>query len=322
MNKCHGCGITLQNKDVNKLGYVKNVDNNLCERCFRIKHYNDYKRVIKDNDYVLNLLKKIDPNSLVVLIIDIMNIPESLEIVNQNIKNNILLVFSKADLLPSEMYDDKLDRICQNLKINYIDRILVSSNKNYNLDSLMEKINSCKKTKKVYFIGFSNSGKSTLLNKIIYNYTDLNDAITTSLLPSTTLDFIDVKINDELTIIDTPGILEEGNLIDVIDEKYLSKIMPKKKINPRVYQIRGKQLIHIEDIITLELNDANIVLYVSNSLKVTREYDKEIKGLEFELNKGEDLVIPGLGFISFKANARVVVKSKYKINIFKRKKII
>ena len=322
MNKCHGCGIVLQNEDINKLGFTKNINSDLCERCFRIKHYNDYKRVIKDNDYVLNLLKKIDSNSLVVLVIDIINIPESLELVKNYIKNDILLVFSKADLLPSEMYDEKLDKICSDLNIKYVDKLLVSANKNYNLDLLMEKINNYKKTNNVYFVGFSNSGKSTLLNKIIYNYTDLNETITTSLLPSTTLDLIEIKLNDELTIIDTPGLLEEGNLIDVIDESYLIRVMPKKKINPRVYQVKGNQLINVEDIITIGLSNANIVLYISNDLKITREYNKEISGLEFDLNKDEDLVIPGLGFISFKTKTHVVIKTKYNINIFKRNKLI
>lgn len=322
MNKCHGCGITLQDKDIDKLGFTKNINSELCERCFRIKHYNDYKRVIKDNNYVLDLLKKIDSKSLVVLAIDITNIPESLELINKYIKNDILLVFSKADLLPSEMYDGKLDKIANSLNIKYVDKLLVSSNKNYNLDLLMEKINQHKKTNNVYFVGFSNSGKSTLLNKIIYDYTDLNEVITTSLLPSTTLDLIEIKINDELTIIDTPGLLEEGNLIDVVDPSYLGKIMPKKKINPRVYQVKGKQLINIEDIITLGLTDSNIVLYISNNLKVTREYNKEITGLEFDLNKNEDLIIPGLGFISFKTKTHVVIKTDYKISIFKRNKLI
>ena len=322
MNKCHGCGIVLQNEDINKLGFTKNINSDLCERCFRIKHYNDYKRVIKDNDYVLNLLKKIDSKSLVVLVIDIINIPESLDLVKNYIKNDILLVFSKADLLPSEMYDEKLDKICSDLNIKYVDKLLVSANKNYNLDLLMEKINNYKKTNNVYFVGFSNSGKSTLLNKIIYNYTDLNETITTSLLPSTTLDLIEIKLNDELTIIDTPGLLEEGNLIDVIDESYLSRVMPKKKINPRVYQVKGNQLINVEDIITIGLSNANIVLYISNDLKITREYNKEISGLEFDLNKDEDLVIPGLGFISFKTKTHVVIKTKYNINIFKRNKLI
>ncbi len=322
MNKCHGCGIVLQDEDINKLGFTKNIDSELCERCFRIKHYNDYKRVIKDNNYVLDLLKRIDPEALVVLVVDIINISETFELINNVIKNDILLVFSKADLLPSEMYEGKIDRIAKSLNISYVDKLLVSSNKNYNLDLLMKKINQHKKTNNVYFVGFSNSGKSTLLNKIIYDYTDLNENITTSLLPSTTLDLIEIKIDDDLAIIDTPGLLEEGNLIDVVDQNHLNKIMPKKKINPKVYQVKGSQLINIEDIITIGLTDSNIVLYISNALKVTREYNKKINGLEFDLNKDEDLVIPGLGFISFKTKTHVVIKTNYKLNIFKRNKLI
>ena len=321
MSKCHGCGINLQIDDKDALGFTKDLESELCERCFRIKHYNDYKRVIKDNKYVLDILNKIDEKSLVVLIIDIMNIPESLEILN-NIKNDILLVFSKADLLPSEMYEDKLERITQSLKIKYVDKLMVSANKNYNMDLLMQEIDDYKKTNNVYFIGFCNSGKSTLLNKIIYDYTDLSDTITTSLLPSTTLDFIEVKINDNLTIIDTPGILEEGNLIDVVDPSYLSRIMPKKKINPRVYQIKGTQIINVEDIISMGASNTNIVIYVSNSLKITRDYNKDIDGLEIDMNKNEDLVIPGLGFITFKNKSHVIIKSKYKIKVFKRNKLI
>ena len=317
MSKCHGCGINLQNEFPLELGYTKNLDSSLCERCFRIKHYNDYKRVIKDNNYVLDLLKKIDKEDLVVLVIDIMNIPESLDLIKR-FKNNILLVFSKSDLLPSEMYDEKLEKICQSLNINYVDKIIVSANKNYNLDLLMSKINELNNTNKVYFVGFSNSGKTTLLNKIIYNYTNLNDCITTSLLPSTTLDLIEIKLNNNLTIIDTPGLLEDGNLIDVIEEKHLNKIMPKKKINPRVYQVKDKQILNIENIISLETNNTNLVFYISNNLKITREYNKEIAGLDFDLNKNEDLVIPGLGFIAFKNKSHVIIKTKYKINIFKR----
>ena len=40
MNKCTGCGIILQIVDKTKPGYTLKIDNELCERCFKIKHYN------------------------------------------------------------------------------------------------------------------------------------------------------------------------------------------------------------------------------------------------------------------------------------------
>ena len=56
MNKCSGCGAILQNEDINALGYTRNISGNLCERCFRIKNYGDYKLVDKDNFDFLNII--------------------------------------------------------------------------------------------------------------------------------------------------------------------------------------------------------------------------------------------------------------------------
>ena len=58
MNKCEGCGALLQNVDKLKEGYTTNLDNPLCNRCFRIRHYNDYQLIEKDNDYYISILKK------------------------------------------------------------------------------------------------------------------------------------------------------------------------------------------------------------------------------------------------------------------------
>ena len=79
-----------------------------------------------------------------------------------------------------------------------MDKIIVSSKNNYNLDLLMEKINNYKKTNNVYFVGYTNAGKSSLLNKII-KLCNLDDTlITTSSLPATTIDLIHIKINNAI----------------------------------------------------------------------------------------------------------------------------
>ena len=60
MNKCIGCG-----------DLTKRV---LCERCFRIKNYNDYKIVSKTNNDFIPILKSINEKDLVVLVVDLFNI--------------------------------------------------------------------------------------------------------------------------------------------------------------------------------------------------------------------------------------------------------
>ena len=168
MSKCIGCGVKLQTINNDTLGYTTNLDNKLCERCFRIRNYNDYKFVIKDNNDYINILKDINKtNDLVVLVVDLFNISKYLNDISKYIDNNILLVLTKRDILPKSCYDEKFKEYFKNYNLNILDTVVVSSNKNYNLDTLYEKINNYKTSNNVYVVGFTNSGKSTLINKII-----------------------------------------------------------------------------------------------------------------------------------------------------------
>ena len=101
MNKCQGCGSVLQCENPNLDGYSKKIDNVLCERCFRIKNYNDYKKVIKTNNDFMPIINNISPTGdLVVLLVDLFSIPKSLDSIINNLNNDILLVLTKRDILP------------------------------------------------------------------------------------------------------------------------------------------------------------------------------------------------------------------------------
>ena len=77
--KCLGCGAILQTDFIEQEGYTRNLDNNLCERCFRINNYGDYKIIVKDNDEFLSILKDINlTKDLVVLVVDLFNINQEL----------------------------------------------------------------------------------------------------------------------------------------------------------------------------------------------------------------------------------------------------
>ena len=52
--------------------------------------------------------------------------------------------------------------------------------------------------------------------------------ITTSNLPSTTIDSIEVKVNEDLTLIDTPGLVDRGNITNYVDNNMLKKLIHKK----------------------------------------------------------------------------------------------
>ena len=163
---------------------------------FKIINYNEYRFTQKNNEYYLNILNQIQKtDDLVLLVTDFLN---TIDLENLNITNPIILVLAKRDIIPRSLDEDKLlNRISS--KLNIIDKIIVGSTNNYNLDLLMNKIEKHQKSKNVYVIGYTSAGKSTLINKIIQNYGEVKTKITTSILPSTTLDLIEVKVNDRLT---------------------------------------------------------------------------------------------------------------------------
>ena len=316
IKKCTGCGIILQTEDINKEGYTENIDNELCLRCFKLKNYGEYKAVTLNNKDYTDILNSIPKDALVVYLTSLLNI--NLEYINKF--NNVILVLTKKDLLPKSVQDYKLINYISNITNNYLDIEIISSIKNYNLDSLLNKIKKYNKSnKEIYFVGMTNSGKSTLINKLIKNYTDKQLEVTTSLYPSTTLN---------LKIIDTPGLLNEGSILNNLSLKEIKKITPKKEIKPRSYQLKGKGSLVIEDYIRLDYyTDNNITIYIANNLNITKMTHnnpklKECKKITFNLEKDKDIVIEDLCFIKFTKKGKVDIYTKYDINIYERNNLI
>lgn len=328
MNKCIGCGSILQTEDSNKQGYTKNINNTLCERCFRIKHYNDYKLISKDNNDFIKILTNINKNDLVVLVVDLFNIPKELEILNKYLNNNILLVLTKRDILPLSVYDVNLLNYFDKYNLNIIDKVIISSIKNYNFDDLLNKIKIHKTSNNVYVVGFTNAGKSSMINKILYNYTDIIPVITTSMLPSTTIDSIEIKINDNLTLIDTPGLLDSNNIINCVDIKKMKKIIPNKEIKPITYQIKDSQSLFIDDLVRIDVNSNNsLTFYISNMLNIDRTFkntDKLTNLVKHDLylKNNNDIVINGLGFIKVVHECRIILYTLDNVDVYIRDSLI
>lgn len=326
MNRCIGCGSVLQDKNVNEVGYVKNINSRLCERCFKIQNYGEYMPVIKEENEFINMLQEINKtNDLVILVCDLFNFNPDMELINKYINNDVILVLTKRDLLPKSLYEEKLLSYLDNVNLNIVDRIVISSMNNYHFDELLEMIKNYKKSNNVYVLGYTNAGKSTMINKILYNYASSNDVITTSILPNTTIDNISIKIDDELTLIDTPGVLDSGSIYYLKDIKELKNIIPKKEIKPISLQINKKQSVIVGDLFKIDLSNNDIVLYVSNKLKVNRTF-KDIKvdmdKYELDVKANHDIVLSGLGFIKFMKDEHITLYVIKGMKIYERKSLI
>ena len=322
MNKCIGCGSILQDTIENKDGYVLDINDKLCQRCFRIRYYNEYKNTIRDNNDYLKILDSINNDDLVVYVTSLLDI--RLDYIDSF--KNVIVVLTKRDILPKSVKDDKLIKYIKS-RYNPLEVIVVSSIKNYNIDYLFDILRQYKK-KNIYVVGTTNGGKSTLINKLIKNYSDNDVVITSSMYPSTTLDKIEINILG-LNIIDTPGLINKGSIVNYIDNNLLKKITIKKEIKPKTYQLTGKGSLLIEDLIRFDYDTkgTSMTIYVNNLVNIRflgKDNNKLLDGKcnKFSLDNNKDVVISDLCFIKFTKGVNLNIYSNYDVLIYERDNLI
>ncbi len=331
MNKvCIGCGSKFQTLDKNKEGYINPKvyeKATLCERCFKIKYYGEAYVTDNPKDKT-SLIKMInDSKKSVVYLVDTLTISkESLSVID-SLSNKVYLVLTKRDLLPKSVKNSKLKEYISNLTL-IKDVFVISALKNNGVTELYNELIK-NNEKSVYVIGYTSSGKSTFINKLL-TLNGKSGNITTSSLPNTTLECINIKLNDKLTLIDTPGFVSENSSYNFIDVDIYKKLLPKSVIKPKVYTIKKDFMIILGDILRIENNsneDVNLVFYFKNEIKLNKMRSIRNKLLK---DKGKldvkvsdkDIILEGLGYIKVVGYANLTMYTLNKKMISVRNKMI
>ena len=328
---CSGCGVKMQDDNILGLGFTTSLDNDMCMRCFRLKNYGDYESVssnVINYQAIFDEINKTD--DLVLYVVDILNLPNNLEEIRENFTNNCILVLNKRDLLPLSIKDEKILEYLRDLNLGYDEMVIVSSEKNTNMDLLLSKITKHQKSKNVYVIGYTNAGKSSLITKFIKNYGDGDTRLTVAPLPTTTLDKIMISINENLTLVDTPGLVDKDNIINFVDKKMYKKLNSKKEIKPKTYQIGKNESLLIGDLLRINYIDGDrnsLTFYIPNEIKIRRcrfksGNMKDLNNRDLDIGYYEDLVIRGLGFIKIVASCHIEIWINKDVLVFTRKNMI
>lgn len=329
---CLGCGVLLQSENILDSGYVTSLDNDICQRCFRMKNYGEYQVVAKSNEEYIEILKSVGKTKdLVLHIVDLLNMDKDIHAIREYLPNKMILVLNKRDALPKSVKDEKIIEYIKSLDVNYEEIIVISANKNYNIDLLMQKIKKYKTSNKVYVVGHTNTGKSSLINKLIKDYSESENELTISPLPSTTLNTVTIKLNKDLTLIDTPGLVDRGNIANYVDSSMLKKLIHKKEMKPKTFQIKKGQCLVIDNICRIDYQEGDrnsFTLYIPNSLKVKKMNATRQKVMldlsknTYELKYREDIVINGLGWIKVVEKGVVDIYIDKNIETFVRRNFI
>lgn len=343
--KCIGCGALLQNEYIDKSGFTKNLDNNYCVRCFRMMHYSELPKILaKNEDYDKILSGALKNDSLIVLIVDVFDfsatfVPKILDFLRGK---DVILVANKYDLLPKSTNIGKVVewilQMAQKMFFKVLAVHCVSSKKGYYLDDLMNTISMFRLERDVYFVGCANVGKSSLINALLKRFTSrTDDLISTSKIPGTTLDLINIPFfADNKSFVDTPGLINEGNILNQLMPESYKKIIPDNEIKPITYQIFDGNCVFVSGLLVVDIissKDLSITCYFSKGLTIHRTKSERIedflnrhvgemltpptmeeknnieyisKTFDVTLKKNE-LFVSGLGFISFNKPAKIRV---------------
>lgn len=319
--KCKGCGASLTTNP-DSIGYTPNLDFDYCQRCFQLINYNKNSNdVIYQKQSQENLDKIEIKNNYLFMVVDILNIPGTL--IDKFKDNKMTLIVNKYDLLTTNKQQKMIDNIKQILKtrsfLNVDNIILSSSIKNDGIRKISDLIKKSDFKKKIYFIGKTNVGKSSLINSLI----DFNNAkqnkLTTSPCKNTTLNYKKVVINKK-QIIDCPGFSFDDQ---IFTNKKLLKI-----IKPITFQIRKNSNFAIGNLFKVSIECLNnitgsITFYSQINEKIQRQKfteflkENEKKIIKFNCQEKEkyNLNISGYGLITLKNIKSITILIDKKINI-------
>lgn len=337
----------LQSTDKEKAGYIPTSgltrEDAICQRCYRLKHYNEVMNVdVSSGDFLTMLNSLYETTGVIVKVIDVFDfngsiIPSFNRIVGDK---KVIAAVNKLDLLPKSVNRNRLiHRAKHMLKqegITATETVAISALKGHGMSELMDTVSKYASSDDVYVVGTTNVGKSTLINQLIKYTTGEGEVITTSRFPGTTLDLIDIPLGEGRFIFDTPGVVVGTQMTHFVSDAGLKYITPSREIKPKTYQLNAGQTLFIGNLARMDYvsGDKNsFSVYAARHLNIHRTktenagdfYDKHYNGLlappeisgpaltedgrrfTFKVTEDSDILISGLTFISVTKGATVDV---------------
>ncbi|MDD3067925.1 MAG: 50S ribosome-binding GTPase [Acholeplasmataceae bacterium] len=276
---CKGCGAKLQTDDPKQIGYVKSIDNDFCQSCFRLKNYGESHDHFHPED-----LPVLEKDALIVMVSSVLNLDMLFEYPVYRYQNEATFVYliNQIDLLPRQTNTDLLleniTKKAKHMNIPYLDIIMMSAKNLQDIKNLNDYLSTFK-NHHIYLIGVQNSGKTTIFKALTHN----QDALAFK-KAGLTQEPLYQKL-DHQVIWDMPGLFQKGYIHEFLPYETYKKMIPDREIKPRIYQLKKDQALMIEGLISITVPKAlSVVLYLDDQLKIHKTNAMRVKDL---LNEGD-----------------------------------
>ncbi|SHH52712.1 ribosome biogenesis GTPase YqeH [Thermosipho atlanticus] len=311
--KCRGCGIELQTVDSSKPGYVpKHVfeleEEPLCQRCYKILHYGKLTIPIKEEIFIHQIDELLKDFNKVFYVVDITDFEGTYreEIIEKLQSKEVFFVITKFDLMPRSLSSKEAQEWLKNkLGVDSKHIFLTSSKNNFGVRKLEKFLTSLKED--ILVIGVTNVGKSSLISK----FTQTSPTI--SPFPGTTLGLLKRKIsNSKYYLVDTPGILTNDRVVDLLSPECQAKILNTKRLTRKTFKIDVNRAILVSAFCKIEVE------YEGDKLPIFQIFAPEnVKFHETRIEKAEDLMIQRAGDLLIPPCKKSEIKNiKWKKEIF------
>ncbi|MDO4690207.1 MAG: ribosome biogenesis GTPase YqeH [Fusobacterium sp.] len=335
---CIGCGIKLQNEDLNLEGYtpkeIKKNEDMYCQRCFQLKNYGKYTlNKLTREDYRKEVNQLLDKIDLVLPVFDIIDFEGSFDddILDILREKDSIIIINKLDLVPTDKHPSEVANWVKNRLaeegIAPLDIAIVSTKNNYGINGIYKKIK--------YFypngvngmvIGVTNVGKSSIINRLVGK-----KIATVSKYPGTTLkNILNMIPYTNIGLYDTPGLIPKGRISDFLCDACAQKTVPATEISRKTFKTKKDRVIMLGNLLQFKiLNEEDIkpifTLFSSREVpfhetniekarelsennffnipceKCREKFNGQKKSKKIiKINQGEELVFKGLGWLSVK----------------------
>ena len=354
--RCYHCGAVLQSRKKAEPGFIEKAlleeegsENRVlyCHNCYqKMKAINTGMLEMDTDEEILTILDDAVATDAVILwVVDLFSFNGTLNpaVVKKVKKLNVVVVGTKFDLFPRRVTLEDMKSFITNrfqeAGIKPVATLVIGNTEKLQVEDLLQKLDNIRKGHDVYMIGSTTSGKTSLINKMLKNYTNKTKRqITREEYPRTSVKVLDIPLTNSSSFYELPGFSLNTSVLGKVEKDVLKIIVPKKEIKvqreildegdalvvgslagfamikgkPTSFYFYGSELCEVRKMKYRKID----AFFQENVLKrsyrpVSEKYsfftDYDVFEYQMEAdNKEHDIAVTGLGWVRFTGRGQVI----------------